>query len=50
MGDRSPKDQHKKAKQKHSKDDAAGLKKQGNTQEQHHFAKTSSLPTRGARK
>jgi hypothetical protein len=38
MGDRSPKDRHRKAKQKQVKDDAAGLKKEGNTEQQHHPA------------
>jgi hypothetical protein len=50
MGDKSPKDQHKKVKQKHARDDAAGLKKQGNTEQQHHSAQAVSLPQRTRRK
>jgi hypothetical protein len=50
MGDKSPKDRHKKVKQKHARDDAAGLKKQGNTEQQHHFAQAASLPPRARRK
>jgi len=46
MGDKSPKDRHKKVKQKHARDDAASLKKQGNTAQQHHFAQAASLPAR----
>jgi len=50
MGDRSPKDQHRKAKQKHAKDDAADLKKRGNAEQQHHPAQAFSLPARKPQK
>jgi hypothetical protein len=50
MGDRSPKDRHKKAKQKHIKDDAGDFKKRGNTEQQHHPAQAFSLPARKPQK
>jgi hypothetical protein len=44
MGDKSEKDRHKKAKQKHIKDDAAASHSRDNTEQQHHSTGTVSLP------
>jgi hypothetical protein len=44
MGDKSEKNRHKKAKQKHAKDDTALSHRRDNTEQQHHPTGTVSLP------
>jgi len=44
MGDKSPKDRHKKTKQKHAKDDTAASQRRDNTEKQHHSTGAVSVP------